>query len=99
MTVECCLEIQMRLALLDRSAAQRAGLRFSIVVRGEQIECFISRDALEQHFWLTHDADDARLQRVFEDGYERIAAAAERKVLAGARADVVLFAADFGNGR
>ncbi|WP_429364307.1 DUF1488 family protein [Paraburkholderia sp. GAS32] len=44
-------------------------------------ECVITRQALEDHFWLPPGADARRTLKTFADGQKRIAAIAERKSL------------------
>jgi hypothetical protein len=50
-------------------------------IRGCAVQCSITRIALERHFWVPVGANDARLLKAFTDGHNRIAAAAERKIL------------------
>jgi hypothetical protein len=50
--------------------------------REEPVTCVVSRAALEAYFWLAPSADDARTLKVFHDGFGRIHAIAERKLLA-----------------
>jgi hypothetical protein len=45
------------------------------------MQCSITRSALEQYFWTPVGAHDARLLKALNDGHNRIAAAAERKML------------------
>jgi hypothetical protein len=63
--------------------------------RGRAVQCSITRDALEQHFWAPIGADDAHLQKAYMDGHKRIVAAVERKVLKGSDEPIKLHAADF----
>jgi hypothetical protein len=63
--------------------------------RGRVVQCSITRDALEQHFWAPIGADDAHLLKAYMDGHKRIVAAAERKVLRGSDEPIKLNAADF----
>jgi hypothetical protein len=55
---------------------------FMLSIRGREVEGAIARDALEEHFWLPHDADARRTLRTFENGRNRIVAVAQRKLLA-----------------
>ncbi len=71
---------------------------FSLCTHGRDIECAVTRDALEQHFWLRRGAAEARIIRAFEDGRKRITAAAKRKALARGGERIVLTAADFVSG-
>ncbi|MCX4151282.1 MULTISPECIES: DUF1488 family protein [Paraburkholderia] len=63
--------------------------------RGRAVQCSITRDALEQHFWAPIGADDAHLLKACMDGHKRIVAAVERKVLRGSDEPINLNAADF----
>ena len=54
-------------------------VEFEIEIRGKRLPCSIAREALEDHFWLARQADEARLLRTFADGRKRIVAIAERK--------------------
>jgi hypothetical protein len=44
------------------------------------VACAITREALEDHFWLPAGADQVRMLKTFADGQRRIVAAAERKI-------------------
>lgn len=68
---------------------------FMAVAHGEAVQCAITRDALEEHFWTPVGATDARLLKAYMDGRKRIAAAVERKMLRDRRAPIVLHASDF----
>jgi len=68
---------------------------FDIVVQKRAIGCSITRDALEQHFWLERGADELHLTKAFGNGQRRIAAVAERKALAKGSAHVSITADDF----
>ena len=57
--------------------------------------CVVSRAALETYFWLMPDADDARTLKVFRNGFGRIHAIAERKLLAHPSKLLALWAPDF----
>ncbi|TFE36467.1 DUF1488 family protein [Paraburkholderia dipogonis] len=60
------------------------------------VECVITTAALEAHFWLEDRADDLQILRTFRNGYSRIRAIAERKLLAHPGARVELTPDDFG---
>jgi hypothetical protein len=64
-------------------------------IRAHTVQCSITRDALEQHFWAPAGANDARLLKAFSDGQNRIAAAAERKMLRAQGAPIKLGDTDF----
>lgn len=71
---------------------------FVITVREREVPCTITRDALEQHFWVPVGASDVRILKAFEDGRKRIMAVAERKWLKLTPmpvARIALTAADF----
>ena len=55
---------------------------FMLSARGRDVEGAVARAALEEHFWLPAGADPARTLKAFEDGRNRIVAAAQRKLLA-----------------
>ncbi|MBK5122170.1 DUF1488 family protein [Burkholderia sp. R-69980] len=71
--------------VLDRTPAVSPDGRvvvFMLSIRGREVEGAVSRDVLEEHFWLPHDADATRTLRTFENGRNRIVAVAQRKLLA-----------------
>jgi hypothetical protein len=70
-------------------------LNFTLSLRGREVDCSISREALERHFWLQPGASDTRILKAFEDGRGRILAVAERKALAHASERISLGATDF----
>ncbi|MEX3815973.1 DUF1488 family protein [Paraburkholderia sp. BR13439] len=75
--------------------ADGQGVSF-VLVRGHTVvECTITIAALEAHFWLEPRADDVRILRTFRDGYSRIRAVAERRLLAHPRARLELAPDDF----
>jgi hypothetical protein len=68
---------------------------FQLSTRGRDLECAVTREALEQHFWLQPDASPARVLKAFADGRKRITAVAERKMLARQGEKVLLTTSDF----
>ncbi|WP_062640093.1 DUF1488 family protein [Caballeronia arationis] len=60
----------------------RHGVVFILMHNSRPVECVITRAALETHFWLTPDAADTTTLKIFRDGYRRIHAVAQRKLLA-----------------
>ena len=80
-------------------SADKRCITFVLPWRGELVTCVVLRAALEAYFWLAPNADDARTLKVFVDGFNRIHAIAERKLL-GARPSkqIELSAADFAKG-
>ncbi|MDR5755114.1 MULTISPECIES: DUF1488 family protein [unclassified Caballeronia] len=70
-------------------------VQFEIEIRGKRFPCSITREALEDHFWLERPADDSRLLRAFSDGRERIVAIAERKARRSAVEMIKLTSHDF----
>jgi Protein of unknown function (DUF1488) len=69
---------------------------FIAVLRGRRVHCSITREALEKHFWAPSGAtSNDRLLKAYADGYKRIVAVAERKLLRSASESIRLDAADF----
>lgn len=68
---------------------------FQLSARGRELECAVTREALEQHFWLQRDAGEERVLKTFADGRKRIIAVAERKMLARPGEKVLLTISDF----
>lgn len=68
---------------------------FDVIVAGRVVRCTVSRESLQNYFWLQPDADNARMLKTFNDGRHRIVAIAERKALRLAAASIHLDAADF----
>ncbi|SAL78653.1 hypothetical protein AWB67_05306 [Caballeronia terrestris] len=83
------------LDLEPRIAADHRSVVFVITHKTRAIECVVARAALETHFWLTPDANDTKTLKTFHDGYRRIQAVAQRKLLAHPTARLELTAADF----
>ena len=83
------------LELAPNVASDGRSVTFMLSIRGDDFECTMSRDALEQHFWLQSGASETRVLKAFEDGRRRIMAVAERKALAHGSERVVLGVADF----
>ncbi|MBB5421735.1 DUF1488 family protein [Paraburkholderia sp. CNPSo 3155] len=75
--------------------ANRLGVAFSLIFQKQPIECTITITALEAYFWLEPRAGDERILKTFRDGYGRIRAIAERKLLAHPAARLELTTADF----
>ena len=75
--------------------ANRLGVGFSLVFQNRPIGCTITIAALEAYFWLEPRAGDERVLKTFRDGYGRIRAIAERKLLAHPAARLELTPADF----
>ncbi|WP_332460148.1 DUF1488 family protein [Caballeronia calidae] len=73
----------------------RRGVVFVLMRKSEPVECVIARAALEVHFWLPFHADDAKILKAFCDGYSRIQAVAQRKLLAKPTSRLELTEADF----
>lgn len=69
----------------------------TVNVRGTLVYCSVTRQALEQWFWLPKPASDEKLLKTFFDGINRISAVATRKALSlGAVAGpIVLEAKEF----
>ncbi|EEA01399.1 conserved hypothetical protein [Burkholderia sp. H160] len=89
------MEIAETVELEPQVLASRLGVAFSLVVQNRPIECMITITALEAYFWLEPRAGDERILKTFRDGYGRIRAMAERKLLAHPAARPELTPADF----
>jgi hypothetical protein len=68
---------------------------FPILVGGREVRCLLTRDALEQFFWLSPDANEARVLKTFADGRNRIFALAARKAMRAKTDSLKLMARDF----
>jgi hypothetical protein len=68
---------------------------FVAFFRNQSVQCSITRDALERHFWLPAGANEARVLKAFADGHQRITAAVERRMLKRTGVPIALSAADF----
>lgn len=75
--------------------ANRRGVAFGLVRQNSTVECVITIATLETHFWLEPGASEARTMKTFRDGYGRIRAIAERKLLAHPAARLELTPDDF----
>ncbi|CAN7795895.1 DUF1488 domain-containing protein [Caballeronia sp. LjRoot34] len=70
-------------------------IEFPIFVGGREVRCLLTRDALEQFFWLPPDANETRLLKAFADGRNRIFALAVRKAMRAKTDSLKLTASDF----
>ncbi|MFT4509395.1 DUF1488 family protein [Caballeronia sp. 15711] len=68
---------------------------FPVSAGGREVRCAITRDALEQFFWLPPDANEVRVLKAFSDGRSRIVALAVRMALRTGSDSLTLTAADF----
>jgi Protein of unknown function (DUF1488) len=68
---------------------------FIAVLRGRCVQCAVTREALVKLFWAPSGASNDRLLKAYADGYKRIVAMAERKLLRSASESIRLDAADF----
>ncbi|EIN02579.1 hypothetical protein WQE_03187 [Paraburkholderia hospita] len=75
--------------------ADRRGVMFGLIRPHGMVECVITLATLEAHFWLEPRADGARILKTFRDGYGRIRAIAERRLLAHRAARLELTPDDF----
>ncbi|KAA1003450.1 DUF1488 domain-containing protein [Paraburkholderia panacisoli] len=73
----------------------RRGVSFSLARPHGFVKCVIAVKALQEYFWLEPNADDGRILKAFRNGYGRIRAIAERKVLAHPTTHLELTAEDF----
>ncbi|WP_109484187.1 DUF1488 family protein [Paraburkholderia sp. C35] len=71
------------------------GVSFSLPGSQGMVECVVTIRALQDCFWLEPNADELRIMRAFRNGYGRIRAVAERKVLAHPVTHLELTHADF----
>ncbi|MDR5740696.1 MULTISPECIES: DUF1488 family protein [unclassified Caballeronia] len=76
-------------------SADRASVSFVTFTREREIQCNITRKALEQCFWAPAGASDERLLKALSDGYERISARVHRKFLAHPSNSIHLDVIDF----
>jgi hypothetical protein len=71
------------------------GVAFSLPGPNGMVECMVTVKALQDCFWLEHNADDTRILRAFRNGYGRIRAIAERRLLAHPATHLQLTVDDF----
>ncbi|CAN7771226.1 DUF1488 family protein [Caballeronia sp. LjRoot31] len=76
-------------------ATDGAAVEFPIFVGGREVRCLLTRDALEQFFWLPPDANEARVRKAFADGRNRIFALAVRRAMRAKTDSLKLTASDF----
>ncbi|SAL00043.1 hypothetical protein AWB78_05877 [Caballeronia calidae] len=78
-----------------RISADRRFVAFDLIWKGETVSCTVLRIALEAYFWLPPNANEARMLKVFNDGFSRIHGVAQRKLRAHPSATIELNIADF----
>ncbi|WP_454808363.1 DUF1488 family protein [Paraburkholderia fungorum] len=71
------------------------GVVFALSLCGRDVACVITRETLEQHFWVQPGATDARVLKAFSEGRRCIVALAERKARARPGERIVLTVDDF----
>ena len=76
------LTLMETLDLEPQVLANRRGVAFALARQNGTVECVITIAALEACLWLEPRASDARVLKTFRDGYGRIRAVAERRLLA-----------------
>jgi Protein of unknown function (DUF1488) len=76
-------------------ASDGTAVVFPIFADGREVRCLITRDALEQFFWLPPEANEARVLKAFADGRNRIVALAVRRALRAKSETLKLVASDF----
>lgn len=83
--------------ILPRVSPDQESIIFKITLCDSQVECEVSRTALEQWFWLPPTASNERMLRAYMNGANRIAAVATRKArkLSALRGRVTLASKDF----
>ncbi|MFM0630470.1 DUF1488 family protein [Paraburkholderia xenovorans] len=84
------------IGLGPRVSTDGRGVVFVLSLCGRHIECMVTLEALEQHFWVQPGAAEARVLKAFSDGCRRIVATAERKVRARPSDNILLTVDDFG---
>ncbi|MDR5733704.1 DUF1488 family protein [Caballeronia sp. LZ025] len=84
-----------KLSINATISADRASVSFVAFTREREIQCNITRKALEQCFWAPAGASDERLLKALSDGYERISARVHRKFLAHPSNSIHLDVIDF----
>ncbi|QIE29725.1 DUF1488 family protein [Caballeronia sp. SBC2] len=70
-------------------------IAFDIIAAGRVARCTVSRESLQDYFWLQPEANDVRMLKIFSDGRQRIVAIAERKARRLAATTIHLEASDF----
>jgi hypothetical protein len=80
-------------------SSDRNEVAFRLSGRMHGAECVITRQALEDHFWLPPGADARRMLKTFADGQKRITAIAERKSMTHPGQPVRLSSSDFATKR
>jgi Protein of unknown function (DUF1488) len=70
-------------------------IAFEVIAAGRVVKCTVSREALQDYFWLQPDADNARMLKIFNDGRHRIIAIAERRARRLAAESIHLDVSDF----
>lgn len=81
--------------LQPRVSPDGQGIVFVLSHRGRNITCRVTREVLEQHFWVPPGASETRVLQAFVDGRGRLVAMAERKLLAHGGERLVLTIDDF----
>ena len=89
------LTLMETLDLEPQVLANRRGVAFALARQNGTVDCVITIAALEAYFWLEPRASDTRILKTFQDGYGRIRAIAERKLLAHPAARPELTPDDF----
>jgi hypothetical protein len=70
-------------------------IAFDVIAAGRVVRCTVSRESLQDYFWLQPGADDALMLKIFNDGRQRIVAIAERKARRLAATTIHLEMSDF----
>lgn len=70
-------------------------IAFEVIAAGRVVKCTVSRESLQDYFWLQPDADNARMLKIFNDGRHRIVAIAERRARRLATESIQLDVSDF----
>ena len=83
------------LELEPQVLANHRGVAFGLVCPNGTVECVITIATLEAYFWLEPRASDVRILKIFRNGYGRIRAIAERRLLAHPATRLELTSDDF----
>jgi hypothetical protein len=70
-------------------------VQFVAALPERSVQCAISREALECHFWVPSGADGARLLKAYLEGRKRIAVMVERRLMRKEPEPIVLNAKHF----
>ena len=81
--------------LAARVSQDGRAIVFRLSDHQREVECAITRETLEECFWLPAGADGVHMLKTFADGRQRIVAVAERRMRARPDQTIQLTIADF----